>query len=115
MKFPYAKLQGSTQIVSGTFLFTGDGETKIEVQIKLDTETYFDFLYLEVRHRDYTSTSWSTWTVLWSGSGRTDWTKYTINLPSYLNGKIVEFRFRFKSDSSIHYEGAWFDDFKIYS
>jgi len=116
VKFPYAKLQGSTSIVSGTFLFTGDGEAKIEVMVKIDTETNYDYLYLEYRYRNYYSTSWSSgWCPLYLWHGHVDWTKYTIYLPSTLNGKIVEFRFRFYSDSSITYEGAWFDDFKIYS
>jgi hypothetical protein len=73
-------------------------------------EGYWDHCYVEI------SGDQSTWTELadYSSTAGTAWTTYTHDISSFIGDASVWVRFRFDSDSSVNYRGAYVDDLKIY-
>lgn len=76
----------------------------------LDTEPNKDWLSVEAR-----GSSTSSWTVIANYTGSSGWQNPSINLDNFcgLNGIDFQVRFRFWSDSTNYYEGAYIDNVKL--
>lgn len=71
------------------------------------TESSYDYGKVEI-----STDGGSSWTLLTSRSGTSDWRQTEINLLSY-SGRQVKISFTFTSDSSVSYNGWFIDNVKV--
>jgi subtilisin family serine protease len=88
---------------------TGKRGSKLEYMLRLQTESSFDFLSVEV------STNGNAWETLnsWSGSTGGYFYLFEEDLTNYDGQSAVYIRFKLSSDHSITYDGAYIDDVRI--
>ncbi len=99
----------STAKYPGPLSLAGDTwSVSVSFMTKLDLESGYDYCYFEV------STDNSTWDVIDTFTGTSDWLKRNYNLDNYLEDSSLNFRFRFYSDQGVTQDGIFIDDFKIY-
>jgi hypothetical protein len=84
-----------------------DGAENLTFWIKYDTESGFDYLYVQV------STNGTTWTELASYDGyQGTFIRKSYSLASFA-GSSIYIRFKYYTDSSVSYNGAYIDDIAI--
>ncbi len=93
----------STSLVMNTPVVV-NGPVAFKFQAKVDLESNYDFLYIEVQKN---GGAWQTLTRL---TGARDWTQYGATLDA-MNGDSMRVRFRMTSDGSVVRDGVYLDDF----
>jgi subtilisin family serine protease len=97
----------------------GISDPKLEFELNGISESYYDFLYVEV---STDSLPWTNQDVLVGGvvfksgiSGSTldNWLSATVDLKAYQGENTVHIRFRFKSDNIETYDGWYIDDVTV--
>lgn len=88
-----------TDIISGSISFW----------VKYDIEAGFDYMYFEVS--DDGGYNWITLKT-WDGVG-VDWNKVQLPMDAVAGESEVTFRFRFKSDEGLDYNGMYIDDLEL--
>jgi carboxypeptidase T len=119
----YLANQTKTITLNNPIALTGIPDAKITFAAKWDIENNFDYVQFQVSTDNgltwisqcgkYTNTGSASQTPgpLFDGV-QTTWVYEEINLSDYI-GQTIKVRFRFKSDGFSHFDGFYFDDFKV--
>jgi len=93
---------------ANAYNLTGYSDATLDFDDRCDTESGYDYGYLEY------STNGSTWTSAYSCNGQTSWQSHHIDLPPSVNGAATfKFRFRLQSDGGTNAAGWAVDNVRL--
>jgi subtilisin family serine protease len=93
---------------TGSMSLAGQNACHVQYQLKLDTESDFDYLWVEG------STDLVNWATMagWSGTTSGQWVEMQDDF-SFFDGQATFLRFALSSDETINFDGAHIDEVKV--
>jgi hypothetical protein len=107
---PSGSYSNNLEIASTLYPFNllYDTTASLSFWLKYNTESGYDYLYLEI------TSDGTDWTELDSFDGvQSSWIQKTYSLDNYVGNPFVQIRFRFVSDGYITADGVYIDDIEI--